>query len=66
LKSKRKYHIFGLLLIPFSLWGVFFIIFNGEGKDNPLVGLGIVTIISVIIYFIALYQTSKIEKHSEV
>ncbi|MHC3128808.1 MAG: hypothetical protein IBV52_01860 [Candidatus Bathyarchaeota archaeon] len=64
--TKHKFYTLTLVLIPFSLWGGFFIILLGEGRYNPLAGLGIITIISVIIYFVALYQISKVEKHSEV
>ena len=65
LKTKHKYHILTLvIIIPISVWVAFLSIPPG-GRDDPLAGL-VIIIISVIIYFVAFSQISKIEKHSEV
>jgi len=65
LRTKHKYYILTLvLIISPSVWVVLFSPL-GKGIDDLWGGLAII-IVSIIIYFIALYQISKIEKHSEV
>jgi len=53
------------MIISPMVWIVLFSPF-GKGIDDLLWGGLVIIIISLIIYFIALYQISKIEKHSEV
>jgi hypothetical protein len=52
-----------VLIITISISGGFLGIPAGSEKDDPMVGL-IIVVISIIIYSIALYQISKMEKHS--
>jgi len=63
LKTKHKYYVLhAVFIVSISIWGGFLSIPSGSEKDDPIFGLGII-IVATIVYLIAFYYLSKLEKH---